>query len=138
MKCRMAWSHLDFKKGGYAPCYRFKNYAGYWDHSSDDKLPSQVINNSIFNLSDNNSITLNDFLNDYKKIISKKNLDLYIHSKLVSSIWKIKRDNAKLSIFSLNFLLYIANKIFKYTLNEKQTIKWLDFFKSIENIRRPN
>jgi pyruvate-formate lyase-activating enzyme len=48
MKCRMAWSHLDFKKGGYAPCYRFKNYAGYWDHSSDDKLPSQVINNSDF------------------------------------------------------------------------------------------
>ena len=27
------------------------------------------INNSIFNLSDNNSITLNDFLNDYKKIL---------------------------------------------------------------------
>jgi glycosyltransferase involved in cell wall biosynthesis len=101
--------------------------------------------NSDSNLSNNidqqhhdRYMTYFNFLNDYKKIISKKNLDLYIHSKLVSSIWKIKRDNAKLSIFSLNFLLYIANKIFKYTLNEKQTIKWLDFFKSIENIRRPN
>ena len=48
MKCRMAWSHLDFKKGGYAPCYRFKNYANYWDNSGDDKTPSQVINNSDF------------------------------------------------------------------------------------------
>jgi pyruvate-formate lyase-activating enzyme len=44
----MAWSHLDFKKGGYAPCYRFKNYANYWDNSGDDKTPSQVINNSDF------------------------------------------------------------------------------------------
>ena len=48
MRCRYAWSHLDFKKGGYAPCFRFKNYPGYWDISGDDQLPSQVINNHDF------------------------------------------------------------------------------------------
>ena len=48
MKCRFAWAHLDFKKGGYAPCFRFKNYPGYWDNSGSDKFPSQVINNSDF------------------------------------------------------------------------------------------
>ena len=48
MKCRFAWSHIDFKKGGYAPCFRFKNYPGYWDNSGSDKLPSQVINNHDF------------------------------------------------------------------------------------------
>jgi UDP-glucose 4-epimerase len=34
------------------------------------------INNSIFNLSDNNSITLNDFLNDYKKVSKSKTIFL--------------------------------------------------------------
>ena len=34
------------------------------------------INNSIFNLSDNNSITLNDFLNDYKKVSNSKTIFL--------------------------------------------------------------
>jgi len=29
MKCKLAWSHLDFKPGGYAPCYRFKLYDGH-------------------------------------------------------------------------------------------------------------
>lgn len=24
MKCKFAWTHLDFKPGGYAPCFRFK------------------------------------------------------------------------------------------------------------------
>ena len=48
MECRYAWSHLDFKKGGYSPCFRFKNYPGYWDNSGSDKLPSQVINNPDF------------------------------------------------------------------------------------------
>jgi MoaA/NifB/PqqE/SkfB family radical SAM enzyme len=48
MKCRFAWSHLDFKKNGYAPCFRFKNYPEYWKLSGSDKFPSQVINNSDF------------------------------------------------------------------------------------------
>ena len=48
MECRYAWSHLDFKKGGYSPCFRFKNYPGYWDNSGSDKLPSEVINNKDF------------------------------------------------------------------------------------------
>lgn len=34
------------------------------------------INNSIFNLSDNNSITLNDFLNDYKRASNSKTIFL--------------------------------------------------------------
>jgi MoaA/NifB/PqqE/SkfB family radical SAM enzyme len=29
MKCKLAWSHLDFKPGGYAPCYRFKLHNGH-------------------------------------------------------------------------------------------------------------
>ena len=29
MKCKLAWTHLDFKPGGYAPCYRFKLYDGH-------------------------------------------------------------------------------------------------------------
>ena len=53
MKCSYAWTHLDFKKGGYAPCFRFKNTndvqrGEYWLESGADKLPSQVINNKDF------------------------------------------------------------------------------------------
>ena len=77
-----------------------------------------------------------NFLNSYKKELSKFDLDLYVHSKMISSIWKIKRDNYQFPIFSMNFLLYFANKVFKYKLNRKQTIKWLKFFENIENIRR--
>ena len=29
MKCKLAWTHLHFKPGGYAPCYRFKLYDGH-------------------------------------------------------------------------------------------------------------
>jgi len=29
MKCKYAWTHLDFKPGGYAPCFRFKLYHGH-------------------------------------------------------------------------------------------------------------
>lgn len=83
-------------------------------------------------------ITYLNFLNTYKKKISKLNLDSYVHSKLISSIWKIKRDNHQFPIFSMNFLLYFANKVFKYRLNSKQTSKWLKFFENIENIRRIN
>lgn len=83
-------------------------------------------------------ITYLNFLNTYKKKISKLNLDSYVHSKLISSIWKIKRDNHQFPIFSMNFLLYFANKVFKYRLNSKQTIKWLKFFENLENIRRIN
>ena len=83
-------------------------------------------------------MTYLNFLNTYKKKISKLNLDSYVHSKLISSIWKIKRDNHQFPIFSMNFLLYFANKVFQYRLNSKQTSKWLKFFENIENIRRIN
>jgi len=43
MKCKHAWSHLDFKPGGYAPCYRFKLYNNNLGKIPD--LPSDVINN---------------------------------------------------------------------------------------------
>ena len=43
MKCKHAWSHLDFKPGGYAPCYRFKLYNN--DLGKIPDLPSDVINN---------------------------------------------------------------------------------------------
>ena len=46
MKCKYAWSHLDFKKGGYAPCFRFKRHDLI--ESGSDKLPSEVINNGDF------------------------------------------------------------------------------------------
>ena len=46
MKCKYAWAHLDFKKGGYAPCFRFKR--DDFVESDNDKLPSEVINNSDF------------------------------------------------------------------------------------------
>ena len=46
MKCKYAWSHLDFKKGGYAPCFRFKRLD--LKESGSDRLPSEVINNSDF------------------------------------------------------------------------------------------
>jgi len=29
MKCKYAWTHLDFKPGGYAPCFRFKLRNGH-------------------------------------------------------------------------------------------------------------
>jgi len=46
LKCKYAWGHLDFKKGGYAPCFRFKRHD--FVESGSDKLPSEVINNSDF------------------------------------------------------------------------------------------
>jgi hypothetical protein len=46
VKCKFAWSHLDFKSGGYAPCFRFKRHN--FKDSRFDKLPSEVINNSDF------------------------------------------------------------------------------------------
>ena len=69
--------------------------------------------------------------------LSSKSLDS-INAKLISSIWKIKRDNSKFSIFSKNFFLYLANKIFNYKLNKKEQIYWFDYFKSLDSIRRPN
>ena len=46
MKCKYAWSHIDFKKGGYAPCFRFKNW--HLKDCGPDKLPSEVINGEEF------------------------------------------------------------------------------------------
>ena len=46
MKCKYAWSHIDFKKGGYAPCFRFKNW--HLKDCGPDKLPSEVINGKEF------------------------------------------------------------------------------------------
>jgi MoaA/NifB/PqqE/SkfB family radical SAM enzyme len=46
MKCKYAWSHLDLKSGGFAPCFRFKR--NDFIESDIDKLPSQVINNADF------------------------------------------------------------------------------------------
>jgi pyruvate-formate lyase-activating enzyme len=43
MKCKFAWSHLDFKPGGYAPCFRFKLRHGHEFGTVPDK-PSEVIN----------------------------------------------------------------------------------------------
>ena len=83
-------------------------------------------------------ITYLNFLNTYKNHLSKNKLDSYVYSKLISSIWKIKRDNSKFSIFSKNFLLYAANKFFKYKLNEEEIILWHGFFKDLKNIRRIN
>jgi glycosyltransferase involved in cell wall biosynthesis len=95
------------------------------------------------NLSDNTNqqhhdryFTYLNFLSDYKKILLDRKLNSYIHSKLISSIWKIKRDNSRFPIFSINFFMYAANKIFKYNLNKKDIIKWSDFFINIRNIRR--
>jgi len=44
LKCRYAWSHLDFLQGEYAPCYRFK-IKPQPIASLKDALPSEVINN---------------------------------------------------------------------------------------------
>jgi len=95
------------------------------------------------NLSDNTNqqhhdryFTYLNFLSDHKKILLDRKLNSYIHSKLISSIWKIKRDNSRFPFFSINFLIYAANKIFKYNLNKKDIIKWSDFFMNIRNIRR--
>ena len=45
LKCKYAWSHLDFLQGEYAPCYRFK-IKPQPIASLKDSLPSDVINNS--------------------------------------------------------------------------------------------
>lgn len=42
-ECKYAWSHLDFKPGGYAPCFRFKLYKNHKFGSVPD-LPSEVVN----------------------------------------------------------------------------------------------
>ena len=43
LKCKYAWSHLDFLQGEYAPCYRFK-IKRQPIASLSDSLPSSVIN----------------------------------------------------------------------------------------------
>lgn len=45
LKCKYAWSHLDFLQGEYAPCYRFK-IKPQPIASLKDSLPSEVINNT--------------------------------------------------------------------------------------------
>lgn len=43
LKCKFAWSHLDFVRNEYAPCFRFR----VTDHTiakMSEKLPSEVIN----------------------------------------------------------------------------------------------
>lgn len=42
MKCKYLWSHLDFKPGGYAPCFRFKNFHG--NFGKVPQLPSEMVN----------------------------------------------------------------------------------------------
>ena len=44
-KCKYAWTHLDFKPGGYAPCFRFKLRNGHKFGKVPEK-PSEVINSS--------------------------------------------------------------------------------------------
>jgi organic radical activating enzyme len=43
LKCKYAWSHLDFLQGQYAPCYRFK--VKPQPIADAEQLPSDVINN---------------------------------------------------------------------------------------------
>jgi hypothetical protein len=102
------------------------------------KRSNSNISNNTDQLNHDRFITYLNFFHDYKMKLLDKKLDDCIHSKMISSIWKIKRDNYKFPIFSNNFLLYVANKVFKYKLNKKQMIKWLKFFENIENIRRIN
>jgi sulfatase maturation enzyme AslB (radical SAM superfamily) len=45
LKCKYAWSHLDFLQGEYAPCYRFK-IKPQPIASLADTLPSAAINNT--------------------------------------------------------------------------------------------
>ena len=43
MKCKYAWTHFDFKPGGYAPCFRFKLYKNHKFGGVPD-MPSETIN----------------------------------------------------------------------------------------------
>lgn len=43
LKCKLAWGHLDFTQGEYAPCFRFKVNLQHIA-KIDAKLPSEVIN----------------------------------------------------------------------------------------------
>lgn len=43
LKCKYAWSHLDFLQGQYGPCFRYKVYKQPIAKMSE-KLPSEVIN----------------------------------------------------------------------------------------------
>jgi organic radical activating enzyme len=43
LKCKYAWSHLDFLQGQYAPCFRFKVNKQHIA-KMNEKLPSEVIN----------------------------------------------------------------------------------------------
>lgn len=96
------------------------------------------------NLSDNTDQQHHDRFMTYFNLTKNDDIELSseslegINAKLISSIWKIKRDNSKFSIFSKNFLLYMANKVFNYKLNKKEQRYWLGYFNSLDSIRRPN
>lgn len=45
LKCKYAWSHLDFLQGQYGPCFRFKVNKQPIG-TMDNELPSEVINNA--------------------------------------------------------------------------------------------
>jgi len=95
------------------------------------------------NLSNNTDQQHHDRYLSYLNLLKASSTELSstsvasIHAQLISSIWKIKRDNSKLAMFSKNFILYAANKFFGYQLNEKQQAIWSDYFNNLDSIRRP-
>ena len=80
-------------------------------------------------------LTYLNLLEDFDGRLSKKAI-ASIHDQLISSIWKIKRDNSKLPIFSSNFILYCKNKLFGYQLSKNEQKNWSDNFSTIDSIRR--
>ena len=80
-------------------------------------------------------LTYLNLLKDLDGRLSKKAI-ASIHDQLISSIWKIKRDNNKFPIFSNSFILYIKNKFFGYQLSKNEQKKWSYYFSSINSIRR--
>jgi len=60
-----------------------------------------------------------------------------LKEKIISSIWKCYRDRLKWkALFTQSFFIYLSNKIFKTTYNDKLQKKWEYFFKNLENVRR--
>ena len=80
-------------------------------------------------------LTYLNLLEDFDGRLSKKAI-ASIHDQLISSIWKIKRDNSKLPIFSSNFILYSKNKLFGYQLSKIEQKNWYDNFSTMDSIRR--
>jgi len=61
----------------------------------------------------------------------------FLKVQVIASVWKCHRDNNFWkALFSLNFLIYLSNKVLKTTYSERRVLVWLEYFNKLDGVRR--